>query len=233
MRTSSSSRDSALPCSSSWPGSRWSRRRFPGGRCDADGRLVGVARARADGRIRAPRARPGCVGMAARHRAHDHGPRHARPDAPRCGTAPRPFGAAVLGTGVSGEFWPIVVISVFLTGTYGATTEIGLLLVAFGLVVAAGGYRLRARPPRIVRIIQQTVLTTRSGGRPAVATGARSARPPRPGRGLRPGAGRPLGGDRRRPRDRLVRRRGRAGAARGHRVRLPRPDLLRRHGNDI
>ena len=38
------------------------------------------------------------------------------------GVLSRPVGGAVLGTGVSGEFWPIVVISVFLTGTYGAGT---------------------------------------------------------------------------------------------------------------
>ena len=35
-----------------------------------------------------------------------------------------PLGVALLGSGVAGEFWPIVVISVFLTGTYGALTEI-------------------------------------------------------------------------------------------------------------
>jgi Kef-type K+ transport system membrane component KefB len=76
------------------------------------------------------------------------------------GLLARPVGAAVLGTGVSGEFWPIVVISVFLTGTYGATTEI-LLLIAFGLVVAGGAYTaLRARPPRVVRVIQETIHTT-------------------------------------------------------------------------
>ena len=72
----------------------------------------------------------------------------------------RPVGGAVLGTGVSGEFWPIVVISVFLTGTYGAGTEI-VLLIVFGLLVAAGvATALRARPPRIVRVIQETIHTT-------------------------------------------------------------------------
>jgi Kef-type K+ transport system membrane component KefB len=76
------------------------------------------------------------------------------------GLLARPVGRAVLGTGVSGEFWPIVVISVFLTGTYGATTEI-LLLIAFLIVVAAGAATaLRARPPRVVRVIQETVHTT-------------------------------------------------------------------------
>jgi Kef-type K+ transport system membrane component KefB len=71
-----------------------------------------------------------------------------------------PFGSAVLGTGVSGEFWPIVVISVFLTGAYGAATETALLL-AFGAVVAlAAAVALRARPPRIVGVLQETVHTT-------------------------------------------------------------------------
>src|SRR5262245_28975586 len=42
------------------------------------------------------------------------------------GLLPTPLGIAVLGTGVAGEFWPIVVISVFLTGTYGAAWEVVL-----------------------------------------------------------------------------------------------------------
>jgi Kef-type K+ transport system membrane component KefB len=70
------------------------------------------------------------------------------------------FGSAVLGTGVSGEFWPIVVISVFLTGAYGAVTET-VLLLAFGLLVAlAAAVALRARPPRILRVLQETLQTT-------------------------------------------------------------------------
>ncbi len=76
------------------------------------------------------------------------------------GLLERPIGSAVLGTGVAGEFWPIVMISVFLTGTYGAGTEI-LLLIGFLLVVAAGAATaLRARPPRVVRVIQETIHTT-------------------------------------------------------------------------
>ena len=76
------------------------------------------------------------------------------------GVLPTPLGAAVLGSGVAGEFWPIVVISVFLTGTYGAFTEI-LLLAGFGIVVAlAANAALRARPPGIVRVLQETVHTT-------------------------------------------------------------------------
>src|SRR4029077_16885010 len=76
------------------------------------------------------------------------------------GVLPTPLGVAVLGTGVSGEFWPIVVISVFLTGTYGAAEEI-LLLIGFGILVGlAGTAALRARPPGIVRVLQETVHTT-------------------------------------------------------------------------
>jgi Kef-type K+ transport system membrane component KefB len=71
-----------------------------------------------------------------------------------------PLGSAALGTGVAGEFWPIVVISVFLTGTYGALTEV-LLLLAFGVVVAlAAATAVRARPSRVIRILQETVHTT-------------------------------------------------------------------------
>ena len=71
-----------------------------------------------------------------------------------------PLGSAVLGAGVAGEFWPIVVISIFLTGAYGAATET-LLLLAFGVVVLlAAAAALRARPPGVVRVLQQTVQTT-------------------------------------------------------------------------
>lgn len=70
------------------------------------------------------------------------------------------LGMAVLGTGVAGEFWPIVVISVFLTGVYGAAAEV-LLLIAFGALVAlAAATALRARPPRVLRVLQETVHTT-------------------------------------------------------------------------
>jgi Kef-type K+ transport system membrane component KefB len=76
------------------------------------------------------------------------------------GILPTPLGVAVLGSGVAGEFWPIVVISVFLTGTYGALTEI-LLLVGFGFIVfVAAAAALRARPPRVLRVLQETVHTT-------------------------------------------------------------------------
>ena len=70
------------------------------------------------------------------------------------------LGSAVLGTGVAGEFWPIVVISIFLTGVYGALGEILLLIAFCGIVACAAAVMLRARPPRVVKAIQETVHTT-------------------------------------------------------------------------
>jgi Kef-type K+ transport system membrane component KefB len=71
-----------------------------------------------------------------------------------------PLGRAVLGTGVAGEFWPIVLISVFLTGVYGAGAEI-LLLLGFGVVVFLAAFTaLRARPPAVLRVLQGTLHTS-------------------------------------------------------------------------
>jgi Kef-type K+ transport system membrane component KefB len=71
-----------------------------------------------------------------------------------------PLGTATLGTGVAGEFWPIIFISVFLTSVYGAGREV-LLLVVFGVVVTlVAAVAMRARPPRVVRVLQETVHTT-------------------------------------------------------------------------
>ena len=74
------------------------------------------------------------------------------------------LGRAVLGTGVAGEFWPIIFISVFLTSVYGALTEV-LLLLGFGALVAgAARVAMQARPPRLLRIVQDTLHTTGQAG---------------------------------------------------------------------
>ena len=70
------------------------------------------------------------------------------------------LGTAMLGTGVAGEFWPIVFISIFLTGVYGALGEVLLLIAFCGVVAFAAVVMMRARPPRVVRAIQETVHTT-------------------------------------------------------------------------
>jgi Kef-type K+ transport system membrane component KefB len=76
------------------------------------------------------------------------------------GILPTPLGSAVLGSGVAGEFWPIVVISVFLTGVYGAGVEIGLLLAFAALSFGAAMAALRARPPHVVSVLRDTLHTT-------------------------------------------------------------------------
>ena len=76
------------------------------------------------------------------------------------GILPTPLGTAVLGTGVAGEFWPITVMSVFLTGVYGAAAEIALLLVFGAITICAAFVALRARPPRVVAIMRETLHST-------------------------------------------------------------------------
>ncbi len=76
------------------------------------------------------------------------------------GLLPTPLGSAVLGTGVAGEFWPILVISVFLTGAYGAMEEVLLLVVFSALAAGAAAVALRARPPHVLRVLQETLHTT-------------------------------------------------------------------------
>jgi Kef-type K+ transport system membrane component KefB len=76
------------------------------------------------------------------------------------GVLSTPLGKAVLGTGVAGEFWPIIVISVALTGVYGAGAEVVLLFVFGVLAAGAAGIALRARPPRVIEILRETLDST-------------------------------------------------------------------------
>jgi len=76
------------------------------------------------------------------------------------GAIATPLGTAVLGTGVAGEFWPITIISIFLTGVYGAATEAVLLVVFGAIVFGVAALALRARPPRLVRIMRETLHST-------------------------------------------------------------------------
>ena len=68
-----------------------------------------------------------------------------------------PLGQNTLASAVAGEFWPIVVISLFLTGAHATTASI-VLLIGFGLIVAgAAGIAVHYRPPRILTIVRETV----------------------------------------------------------------------------
>jgi Kef-type K+ transport system membrane component KefB len=80
------------------------------------------------------------------------------------GVLKTPLGRAVLGTGVAGEFWPIIVMSIFLTGAYGAGTEVALLVIFGGVAVAAAATALRARPARVVAILRETLHSTGQAG---------------------------------------------------------------------
>jgi Kef-type K+ transport system membrane component KefB len=73
------------------------------------------------------------------------------------GVLPSPLGQNTLGAAVAGEFWPIVVISLFLTGAHATTASI-ILLFGFGLIVAgAAGIAVHFRPPRIISIARETM----------------------------------------------------------------------------
>jgi Kef-type K+ transport system membrane component KefB len=68
-----------------------------------------------------------------------------------------PLGQNTLASAVAGEFWPIVVISLFLTGAHATVASI-VLLVGFGLVViGAAGIAVHFQPPRLLGIVRQTV----------------------------------------------------------------------------
>jgi Kef-type K+ transport system membrane component KefB len=68
-----------------------------------------------------------------------------------------PFGTQVLATGAVAEFVPIVLVAVFLAGEHGRFTAVAVLVL---FVLAASGLAavaLRARPPHVVRTIQDTL----------------------------------------------------------------------------
>jgi Kef-type K+ transport system membrane component KefB len=68
-----------------------------------------------------------------------------------------PLGQHTLGSAVAGEFWPIVVISLFLTGAHATTANI-VFLLGFGLVVAVVALlAVHLQPPRILSIVRETV----------------------------------------------------------------------------
>ena len=127
--------------SSSSPGSRWSRSTCRAGRSCA-ARSAGRSRSRSASRVGYALHAAGldAEGWLIGGRAGTTALGTLVPILADAGLLPTPLGRAVLGTGVAGEFWPIVVISVFLTGVYGAATE-AILLVVFGVVVAVGGCR--------------------------------------------------------------------------------------------
>jgi Kef-type K+ transport system membrane component KefB len=70
------------------------------------------------------------------------------------------IGGYVLGAGSAGELGPIVVLSVGLALASGHPWRTVLLLVFAAVVVAVAAVAVRARPPRVVRLVEATMHTS-------------------------------------------------------------------------
>lgn len=68
-----------------------------------------------------------------------------------------PFGRLASAYGVVGEFGPIVAIAIVLEGSSHRLARVVLLAVFLGVAALAGLIALRARPPRVVRLVEQTM----------------------------------------------------------------------------
>lgn len=68
-----------------------------------------------------------------------------------------PFGRFTVAFGVVGEFGPIVAIAVVLEGNDHRIASVVLLCVFLALAVLAGLVAMRVRPPRVVRLIAETM----------------------------------------------------------------------------
>jgi Kef-type K+ transport system membrane component KefB len=73
------------------------------------------------------------------------------------GLVDQPFGRYALAAGAMGELGPIVGLSVILAALSGDFWRTLLLLVFAVAAVAAGALALRARPPRVVRLVEVTM----------------------------------------------------------------------------
>jgi Kef-type K+ transport system membrane component KefB len=70
------------------------------------------------------------------------------------------FGDYVVGAGAAGEFCPVVVVSVILAFEADEPPRALLLFVFAAIVVAATVFALRARPARVVRLMETTMGTS-------------------------------------------------------------------------
>jgi len=67
------------------------------------------------------------------------------------------FGRLLLAAGAVGEFGPIVVMSLALTGKFSGWVESGLMLVFVVIAFAAARIALGARPPKILALLTRTM----------------------------------------------------------------------------
>ena len=68
-----------------------------------------------------------------------------------------PFGRFVLAAGAVGEFGPVVVMSLVLTGSHSSWVEIGLMLLFVAIAFAAARVALGARPPKVLALLSRTM----------------------------------------------------------------------------
>jgi Kef-type K+ transport system membrane component KefB len=73
------------------------------------------------------------------------------------GLVDQPFGRCSLAAGAAGELGPIVSLSIILAVLSGDPWRTLLLLVFAAVAVGAGVLALRARPPRLVRLVEVTM----------------------------------------------------------------------------
>lgn len=70
------------------------------------------------------------------------------------------FGRFVLGAGAIGEFGPIVLFSLIITGDEGLAVRSGLLATFVFIAIACAAVALRLRPPHIIEVLSRTLQTT-------------------------------------------------------------------------
>jgi Kef-type K+ transport system membrane component KefB len=67
------------------------------------------------------------------------------------------FGRLVLAAGAVGEFGPVVMVSLALTGKYSEWLKIGLMLMFVAIAFGAARIALGARPPRVIELLTRTM----------------------------------------------------------------------------
>jgi Kef-type K+ transport system membrane component KefB len=70
------------------------------------------------------------------------------------------FGRFVLGAGAIGEFEPIVLFSLIITGGEGLAVRSGLLATFVFIAVACAVVALRLRPPRVIEVLSRQLQST-------------------------------------------------------------------------
>ncbi len=70
------------------------------------------------------------------------------------------FGRFVLGAGAIGEFGPIVLFSLVITGEQGVAVRSGLLATFVVIAVACAAIALRLQPPHVVALLSRTLQST-------------------------------------------------------------------------